>query len=50
MTSKDPSQELVLKWIEGSIISYIKRTAFNMLIGRIRKAIYSYTSCRGFKS
>lgn len=32
-----------MKWIEGSIVSYMNSgTAFNILIGRIRKAIGNY--------
>jgi len=33
----------LLKWIEGSIVSYLKgKTPVNILIGRIRRAIESY--------
>lgn len=43
MTASGFSREWALKWIEGSIISYMEGgTALNILVGRIRKAIDSY--------
>ena len=37
------SREWALKWVEGSVVSYIKgSTSLNILLGRIRKALKSY--------
>ena len=34
------SREWALKWVEGSVVSYIKgSTPLNILLGRIRKAL-----------
>ena len=37
------SREWALKWVEGSVVSYIKgSTSLNLVLGRIRKALKSY--------
>jgi len=37
------SREWALKWVEGSVVGYIKgSTPLNILLGRIRKALKSY--------
>jgi hypothetical protein len=36
-------REWAVKWVEGSIISYVRgRTPLNMVVGRIRRALNSY--------
>ena len=37
------SREWALKWVEGSVVGYIKgSTSLNLVLGRIRKALKSY--------
>ena len=37
------NREWALKWVEGSVVSYIKgSTPLNILLGRIKKALKSY--------
>ncbi len=43
MPERSDIKEWALKWVEGSILSYIKgRTSLNILLGRIKKAVNSY--------
>jgi len=42
--AEDWKKEWAMKWLEGSILSYVKgRITLAMLLGRIRRALESYS-------